>query len=152
MLTGDNEKAAAKIAKELDIREFKANCLPQDKMNVIKELNQKEKVFFVGDGINDALALKVATVSFSLKNGSDIAMENSDVLLLKSDLKSVENSIKLAKKTYKIIKQNLTFSLCYNALSITLAFLGLINPLIAAASMSFSSLVVILNSLRIKNK
>ena len=152
MLTGDNEKAAAKIAKELDIKEFKANCLPQDKMNAIKELNQKEKVFFVGDGINDALALKVATVSFSLKNGSDIAMENSDVLLLKSDLKSVENSLKLAKKTYKIIKQNLAFSLCYNALSITLAFLGLINPLIAAASMSFSSLVVILNSLRIKNK
>ena len=79
-------------------------------------------------------------------------MQSSDLLLLDSSLLGVKRAIKLSKKTYRIIKQNLAFSLCYNALSISLAFLGLINPLIAAASMSFSSLVVILNSLRIRNE
>lgn len=151
ILSGDNEKAVKKVALKLGIKEFKANCLPQDKMQEIQKLNQHSNAFFVGDGINDALALKNSAVSISLKQGSDLAMENSDLLLLNDDLTLIKKSIKLAKKTYKIIKQNLAFSLCYNAFSISLAFLGLINPLIAALSMSFSSLVVILNSLRIKN-
>ncbi len=152
ILSGDNEKAVKKIAQKLDIKEYKASCLPEDKMKEIIKLNQSSNTFFVGDGINDALALKNSAVSISIKQGSDLAMQSSDLLLLDSSLLGVKRAIKLSKKTYRIIKQNLAFSLCYNALSISLAFLGLINPLIAAASMSFSSLVVILNSLRIRNE
>ncbi|MBK1973507.1 heavy metal translocating P-type ATPase metal-binding domain-containing protein [Campylobacter sp. TTU-622] len=150
ILSGDNHYAVEKIAKELKITNYKASCLPEDKMKVIENLNQKYKVLFVGDGINDALALKNASVSIALKQGSDLAIQSSDVLLLKNDLFSLIKALKLSKNTYKIIKQNLFFSLFYNALTIPLAFLGLINPLIAALSMSFSSIIVILNALRIK--
>ncbi|EPA8949845.1 heavy metal translocating P-type ATPase metal-binding domain-containing protein [Campylobacter coli] len=152
ILSGDNERAVEKIAKELGITSFYASCLPQDKMQAIENLSHKKKVLFVGDGVNDALALKYAAVAISLREGSDLAIENSDILLLKNDLLSLKYAIKLSKDTYKIIKQNLILSLAYNAFTIPLAFLGLINPLIAALSMSFSSIMVILNALRIKNE
>lgn len=150
MLTGDNEFVAKKVAKSLNIEKFKASCMPEDKLDYILNLSHKNKVLMVGDGVNDALALSHAGVGISLKEGSALAVENSDVVLLKNDLKSLQKSIEIAKKTYMIIKQNLAFSLCYNAFTIPLAFLGLINPLLAALSMSFSSIVVILNALRIK--
>lgn len=152
MLTGDNEKAAAKIASKLDIKDFQASCLPEMKMHIVANLSKTHKVLMVGDGINDTLALQNAAVAVSLKQGSDLAVENSDIILLKNDLSALKKAIKLSKKTFIIIKQNLAFSLCYNALTIPLAFLGLINPLIAAASMSLSSVVVVLNALRIKNE
>lgn len=151
ILSGDNHYAVKKIAKELKIADYKASCLPEDKMKIIENLNKRYRVLFIGDGINDALALKYASVSITLKQGSDLAIQSSDVLLLKNDLFSLIKVLKLSKNTYKIIKQNLFFSLFYNALSIPLAFLGLINPLIAALSMSFSSIIVVLNALRIKS-
>lgn len=151
ILSGDNHYAVEKIAKELKITDYKASCLPEDKMNIIENLNKRYRVLFIGDGINDALALKYASVSITLKQGSDLAIQSSDVLLLKNDLFSLIKVLKLSKNTYKIIKQNLFFSLFYNALSVPLAFLGLINPLIAALSMSFSSIIVVLNALRIKS-
>lgn len=151
ILSGDNHYAVEKIAKELKITDYKASCLPKDKMRIIENLNKRYRVLFIGDGINDALALKYASVSITLKQGSDLAIQSSDVLLLKNDLFSLIKVLKLSKNTYKIIKQNLFFSLFYNALSIPLAFLGLINPLIAALSMSFSSIIVVLNALRIKS-
>lgn len=150
MLTGDNEKAAQKVASKLGITDFTAFCLPENKMQVITTLSQKHKVLMVGDGVNDALALQNAAVAVSLKQGADLAAQNSDIILLKNDLCALEQAISLSKKTFIIIKQNLTFSLCYNALTIPLAFVGLINPLVAAASMSLSSVVVILNALRIR--
>ena len=150
ILSGDNEKAVSKIAKELGISSFKAECFPENKMQIIENLSKNHKVLFVGDGVNDALALKYSAVSISLREGSDLAIENSDILLLKNDLFSLQKAIKLSKNTFKIIKQNLSFSLIYNALTIPLAFFGLINPLIAALSMSFSSIIVVLNALRIK--
>lgn len=150
MLTGDNEKAAQKVASKLGITDFTAFCLPENKMQVITTLSQKHKVLMVGDGVNDALALQNAAVAVSLKQGADLAAQNSDIILLKNDLHALEQAIKLSKKTFIIIKQNLAFSLCYNALTIPLAFVGLINPLVAAASMSLSSVVVILNALRIR--
>lgn len=150
ILSGDNVKAVQKIANKLDISEFKASCLPEDKMKMIENLSQKHKVLFVGDGVNDALALNYAAVSTTLREGCDLAIESSDILLLKNDLNSLQKALKLSKNTYKIIKQNLAFSIIYNALTIPLAFLGLINPLIAAISMSLSSIMVILNALRIK--
>lgn len=152
IVSGDNEKAVQKIADELKISHFKAFCLPQDKMQIIEQLSQTKKVLFVGDGINDALGLRYAGVSVSLKAGSDLAIENSDIVLLKNNLTSLQFALRLSKKTYKIIKQNLIFSLLYNACTLPLAFLGLINPLIAALSMSFSSIAVLLNALRIKNE
>lgn len=150
MLTGDNEKAAQKVASKLGITDFTAFCLPENKMQVITTLSQKHKVLMVGDGVNDALALQNAAVAVSLKQGADLAAQNSDIILLKNDLYALEQAIRLSKKTFIIIKQNLAFSLCYNALTIPLAFVGLINPLVAAASMSLSSVVVILNALRIR--
>ncbi|MFQ6341534.1 heavy metal translocating P-type ATPase [Campylobacter sp. VTCC 70190] len=150
ILSGDNQKAVEKIAKELKIPNFKASCLPEDKMRFVEDLSKNHRVLFVGDGVNDALALKYASVSMSLKEGSDLAIESSDVLLLKNDLFSLKRAIILAKNTFKIIKQNLAFSLLYNALTLPLAFLGMINPLFAAISMSFSSIIVVLNALRIK--
>lgn len=150
MLTGDNEKAAQKVASKLGITDFTAFCLPENKMQVIAALSQKHKVLMVGDGVNDALALQNAAVAVSLKQGADLAAQNSDIILLKNDLHALEQAIRLSKKTFIIIKQNLAFSLCYNALTIPLAFVGLINPLVAAASMSLSSVVVILNALRIR--
>ncbi|TNB59785.1 heavy metal translocating P-type ATPase [Campylobacter helveticus] len=150
ILSGDSEFAVKKIAEELEISNYKASCLPEDKMKELEKLSQNHKILFVGDGVNDALALKFASVSITLKEGSDLAIENSDILLLKNDLNSLKTALKLSKFTFKIIKQNLAFSLFYNVLSLPLAFLGLINPLIAALSMSFSSIIVVLNALRIK--
>lgn len=150
MLTGDNEKAAQKVASKLGITDFTAFCLPENKMQVVEALSQKHKVLMVGDGVNDALALQNAAVAVSLKQGADLAAQNSDIILLKNDLSALKQAIELSKKTFIIIKQNLAFSLCYNALTIPLAFVGLINPLVAAASMSLSSVVVILNALRIR--
>lgn len=152
ILTGDNEKATLKIASKLGITDYQAQCHPEKKMHIVSNLSKKHKVLMIGDGINDALALKNAAVAVSLKQGSDLAVENSDIILLKNDLSALKQAIQLSKKTFIIIKQNLAFSLCYNALTIPLAFLGVINPLIAAASMSLSSVVVILNALRIKNE
>lgn len=150
MLTGDNEKAAQKVASKLGITDFTAFCLPENKMQAVTTLSQKHKVLMVGDGVNDALALQNAAVAVSLKQGADLAAQNSDIILLKNDLHALEQAIRLSKKTFIIIKQNLAFSLCYNALTIPLAFVGLINPLVAAASMSLSSVAVILNALRIR--
>lgn len=150
ILSGDHQKAVEKIARKLEIQNYQASCLPEDKMKTIENLSKNYKVLFVGDGVNDALALKYASVSMTLREGSDLAIESSDVLLLKNDLLSLKKAIKLSKNTFKIIKQNLAFSLFYNAYTIPLAFLGMINPLFAAISMSFSSIIVVLNALRIK--
>lgn len=150
MLTGDNEYSAKKIASELNITNYKSCCMPEDKMKEVIKLSQKHSVLMIGDGINDTLALSHAGVGIALKEGSDLAVESSDVILLKNDLLSLKKAILIAKKSYKIIKQNLFFSLLYNATTIPLAFFGLINPLIAAISMSFSSIIVVLNSLRIR--
>lgn len=151
ILSGDNEKAVAKIAHELGISRFRAALCPQGKMQAIQKLTQAgHRVLFVGDGVNDALALKWAAVAITLREGSDLALENSDLVLMKNDLSSLKTALELSKNTLTIIKQNLAFSLGYNALTIPLAFWGLINPLIAALSMSFSSMVVILNALRIR--
>lgn len=152
MLTGDNEKAAAKVAKKLEITDFEAACSPEYKMHEVASLGEKFKVLMVGDGVNDALALSNAAVAVSLRQGAALASENSDIVLLKNDLNALKMSLRLAKKTLIIIKQNLAFSLCYNALTIPLAFFGVINPLLAAASMSFSSIIVVLNAQRIAHE
>ncbi|MBR2148765.1 MAG: cadmium-translocating P-type ATPase, partial [Campylobacter sp.] len=152
MLTGDNEITASKIAKRLGISEFYASKDPLQKSQIIKELNAKTPVVMVGDGINDVVALSMASVGICMGSGAQISVERSDVVLLDDNLNSLLKALNLSRLTFKTIKQNLGFTLIYNALTIPLAMAGFIIPLFAAISMSLSSIIVVLNSTKIKLK
>ncbi|MBV2168504.1 MAG: cadmium-translocating P-type ATPase, partial [Bdellovibrio sp.] len=153
MLTGDNEGTAQEISRQAGIQEFKHSVKPNDKASVIVALKRKkQRVAMVGDGINDAPALAMSDVSFSMSSGTDIAIEAADVTLMKNDLRSVVQAIELSELTLKKIRQNLFFAFVYNVLGIPLAALGLLNPVIAGAAMAMSSVSVVSNSLMLKRK
>ncbi|MCT7634998.1 heavy metal translocating P-type ATPase [Aliarcobacter butzleri] len=153
MLTGDNEQVASRIAKELGIKKYLSHQTPVSKADFIKKLKKQNKVVvMVGDGVNDSVALSSSDVAIAMGNSADISLAVSDVVLLNSTLKSLKEAFVISNKTYKHIKQNLAFSLLYNATTVPLAMAGFVIPLIAALSMSLSSLIVVLNSLRIKMK
>lgn len=152
ILSGDNEKSVENIANLLNVKEFKANLLPEEKLKIIKE--HKQNSLFVGDGVNDAAALNLASASMSFKEGSDLAKNAGDFILMKDDLRLISWCFKLAKKTKNIIKLNLFWAFFYNILCIPIAagfvpFITL-SPHLAALAMCFSSLCVVLNSLRLK--
>ena len=157
ILTGDNKETAEKIAKEVGIEKVISNVLPSEKTKVIKELKENNNyVMMCGDGINDSPALATANIGVSVNSGTDIAMDSSDVILTKNDLRSILNLIHISKKTVRNIKQNLFWAFFYNCLMIPIA-MGLfnnwgisINPMIASIAMMFSSITVILNTLRLK--
>ncbi|MCE3038017.1 heavy metal translocating P-type ATPase [Helicobacter anatolicus] len=150
LLSGDHQKSVEFVAKNLGIKEYYHSLLPQDKLQILQK--NKEKIsIMVGDGINDTLALKQSNIGISFSTKNDIISLNSDIILLDQNLKNLENTLKISHKTYKTIKQNIFLSIFYNLLMIPLAICGWIIPLFAALSMSFSSLLVITNSLRIKN-
>lgn len=152
LLTGDTEKIAKKVAHELGISEFYARANPLEKAKIVERLNSHKSAIFCGDGINDLAALKLASVGICMGSGAGVSVENSDVVLLKDDLKSLEFALNLGKFTFNTVKQNLAFSLIYNAITIPLAICGFIIPLFAAISMSLSSLIVVLNSAKIRVK
>ncbi|ELC8443912.1 copper-translocating P-type ATPase [Clostridium perfringens] len=158
MVTGDNEKTAKSIAKDIGIDRIVADVLPQQKAEKVKELqNEGKKVLMVGDGINDAPALASADIGMAIGSGTDIAMESADIVLMRSDILDVVGAIQLSKKTMTNIKENLFWALIYNGIGIPIAmgvlhlFGGpLLNPMLAALAMSFSSVSVLLNALRLK--
>ena len=158
MLTGDHEKTAQGIAQGLHLDKVVAQVLPADKEKVVTQLkNEGKKVAMVGDGINDAVALVSADVGIAIGNGTDVAIESADIVLMKNDLLDVVSAIKLSKATITNIKENLFWAFFYNLLGIPLAagvfypLLGWrLSPMFAAAAMSFSSLFVVSNALRLK--
>lgn len=151
MMTGDNPRTAALIGKQVGIDAIEAEVLPDQKAHKVLDLIKDEMmVGMVGDGINDAPALAVATVGFAIGAGSDIAIETADVTLIRNDLIGVVQTIKLSKKSFRTIRQNLFFAFVYNIVGIPLAALGLLNPIIAAAAMSLSSISVITNALLLR--
>lgn len=158
MLTGDNRRTAEYIGSQVHADEVIAEVLPQDKAAVVQKLQQEGKtVLMVGDGINDALALAQADIGVAIGSGSDIAMESSDVVLMRSDLEDVYRAIKLSKATIRNIKENLFWAFAFNSCGIPVAagllyaFGGpLLNPMIAGLAMSFSSVFVVSNALRLK--
>lgn len=159
MLTGDNKRTAKSVAEELNLPSFQAECLPEDKLNVIKKLQAEGKIVaMAGDGINDAPALAQANIGIAMGTGTDVAIESSEVTLVKGDLMGIVKAINLGKSVMKNIKQNLFFAFIYNILGVPVAagvlfpvFGILLSPMIAAAAMSFSSVSVIANSLRLRN-
>lgn len=159
MLTGDNENTASAVASELGIQEFHANQLPQDKMRMISDLQQKgKKVAMAGDGINDAPALAKSDVGIAMGTGTDVAIESASVTLVNGDLKGVAMAKRLSDTVMKNIRQNLFFALIYNVMGVPIAagilfpiFGWLLSPMIAALAMSFSSVSVIGNALRLRS-
>jgi len=151
MLTGDNERCAQKVAHELGIEHFFAGVLPNGKAEAITKLKNEGKfVCMVGDGINDAPALAVADVAIAMSNGSDIAVESADLILIANDPLYVVNAIALSRATMSKIKQNLFLAFVYNTLAIPLAFLGMLNPIVAGGAMAMSSVSVVSNSLLLR--
>ena len=151
MITGDNIVVAGAIAKELGIDNVYASVLPHEKAQIVAEIQSLGKVVaFVGDGINDAPALKLADVGFAMGHGTDVAIDSSDVTLMSYDLGLVIKAIDMSKATLRNIYQNFFWAFSYNLIAIPLAATGRLSMVIAATAMAFSSIMVVLNALRLK--
>jgi Cu+-exporting ATPase len=151
MLTGDNERTAKAIARQLGIDRVIAEVLPSDKARVIAGLREGGRaVAMVGDGVNDAPALATADIGLAIGSGSDVAKETGGIILVRDDVRDVVSAIRLSKATMRKIKQNLFWAFIYNTVGIPVAALGFLNSIIAAAAMALSSLSVIVNSALLK--
>jgi Cu+-exporting ATPase len=151
MLTGDHERSAQRVANQLGMDKVHASLTPQKKADLIKENREAGDVtVMVGDGINDIVVLATADIGIAMGKGADVTIDSSDVVLLHDDMKSLKDAFAISQRSYQLIRQNLQISLVYNVITIPLAMAGMIIPLIAALSMSLSSLLVVGNSLRVK--
>ncbi|MFH1187089.1 MAG: heavy metal translocating P-type ATPase, partial [Candidatus Levyibacteriota bacterium] len=152
MITGDNERAAKAIAKQVGIKRVIARVLPEDKVKKVIELQEKGFVAFIGDGINDAPAIKQANVGIAMGTGTDIAIEAGDIVLAKGSLNGVVESINLSKATFGKIKQNLFWAFFYNVVAIPMAVAGILNPVVAELAMAASSISVVVNANLLRRK
>ena len=144
-------KAAKKVADLVGIDEFYAKLLPQDKSAYIDRFHKEGHiVVMAGDGINDSIALACSDIAIAMGSGADIALSVSDVVLLDEKPKNIYIAYKLSRRVFRAVKENLTLSLIYNLIAVPAAIMGFVNPLVAALSMSLSSLIVVGNSMRIK--
>jgi len=158
MVTGDRPETAQSVATQLQIEETKAEVRPEEKSEIIKNLKKEGRIVaMAGDGINDAPALAVADVGIAMGTGTDVAIENAGITLLKGDLRGIVRARKLSRATIRNIKQNLGFAFLYNVIGIPIAagvfypiFGWLLSPMLASAAMSFSSVSVIANALRLR--
>jgi Cu+-exporting ATPase len=151
MLTGDNERTSATIAKDLAIDKVIANVMPSQKVDVIKKLQQEgKKIAMIGDGMNDAAALTQADVGIAIGSGTDIALEAGSVVLVRDDLTDVVTAIEISKKTVSKIRQNLFYAFAYNIILIPVAGVGLLYPALAGLAMAASSVSVTSSSLLLK--
>lgn len=152
MLTGDNQQTAEKIAKEVGIKNIKAQVLPLEKADFVQYLqNQGKKVAMIGDGVNDAPALAQANLGVSMFSGSDVTVETGDITIMNNSPRALVDTFKLGRAGYTNIKQNLFWALIYNSLSIPLATLGYLSPALAGLCMALSSISVVMNALRLRN-
>ncbi len=153
LLTGDNPAVAARVATEVGIApgDVIAGVLPAEKAETIKRLQQRgRRVAMVGDGVNDSVALATADIGMAMGTGTDAAIEAGDITLVRGDLRTVPTALRLSARTLRVIKQNLFWAFGYNVAAIPLAAFGLLNPMIAGAAMAFSSVLVVVNSIRLK--
>jgi Cu+-exporting ATPase len=147
MVSGDSQKKVQSVALALDIKEFYAQQLPEEKLALITQWQQKESIVMVGDGVNDAPALSKVSVGISFVKGSDIAIQAANLVLMRTDIGALQEAHIISKQTYRTIKQNLFWAFFYNILCIPLAAAGYMHPMLGALSMALSDLIVIGNSL-----
>jgi len=151
MVTGDNEVTARAVARQVGITEVLSGVRPEDKLDIVRTYQaQGKKVLMIGDGINDAAALKGADIGMAIGSGMDLAIDSADIVVMSGGITKALESIKISERTFKVITRNLFWAFLYNIIAIPVAMAGLLHPAIAETAMAFSSISVVLNSLTIR--